>query len=33
MKPVYVAAYHQSVFGKLMGMTVPEIGASPVTGT
>ncbi len=25
MKPVYIAAYHQSVFGKLMGMTVPEI--------
>jgi acetyl-CoA C-acetyltransferase len=33
MKPVYVAAYHQSVFGKLMGMTVPEIVASAVTGT
>jgi len=25
MKPLYIAAYHQSVFGKLMGMTVPEI--------
>ena len=24
-KPVYIAAYHQSRFGKLMGMTVPEI--------
>jgi acetyl-CoA acetyltransferase len=24
-KPVYIAAYHQSEFGKLMGMTVPEI--------
>jgi len=33
MKPVYIAAYHQSVFGKLMGMTVPEIVASAVTGT
>ena len=33
MKPVYVAAYHQSVFGKLMGMTVPEIVANAVTGT
>jgi acetyl-CoA C-acetyltransferase len=33
MKPVYVAAYHQSVFGKLMGMTVPEIVASAVHGT
>jgi acetyl-CoA C-acetyltransferase len=33
MKPVYIAAYHQSVFGKLMGMTVPEIVAAAVTGT
>jgi acetyl-CoA C-acetyltransferase len=33
MKPVYVAAYHQSVFGKLMGMTVPEIVANAVHGT
>ncbi len=33
MKPVYVAAYHQSVFGKLMGMTVPEIVANAVDGT
>ena len=24
-KPVYIAAYHQSEFGKLMAMTVPEI--------
>ena len=24
-QPVYVAAYHQSKFGKLMAMTVPEI--------
>jgi len=24
-KPVFVAAYHQSEFGKLMGMTVPDI--------
>jgi acetyl-CoA C-acetyltransferase len=23
--PIYIAAYHQSEFGKLMGMTVPEI--------
>ncbi len=21
MKPIYIAAYHQSKFGKLMGMT------------
>src|SRR5512143_2323322 len=33
MKPVYVAAYHQSAFGKLMGMTVPEIVANAVSGT
>jgi len=25
MKPVYIAAYHQSKFGKLMGLTIPEI--------
>jgi acetyl-CoA C-acetyltransferase len=25
MKPVYIAAYHQSVFGKLGPLTVPEI--------
>jgi len=25
MKPLYIAAYQQSKFGKLMGMTVPEI--------
>ncbi len=25
MKPIYIAAYHQSKFGKLMGMGVPEI--------
>ncbi len=33
MKPVYIAAYHQSVFGKLMGMAVPEIVANAVRGT
>jgi acetyl-CoA C-acetyltransferase len=33
MKPIYIAAYHQSVFGKLMGMTVPEIVANAVNGT
>ncbi len=32
MKPIYVAAYHQSVFGKLMGKTVPEIVRSAVEG-
>ena len=25
MKKIYIAAYHQSKFGKLMDMTVPEI--------
>ncbi len=33
MKPIYIAAYHQSVFGKLMGMTVPDIVANAVAGT
>jgi acetyl-CoA acetyltransferase len=31
-KPVYIAAYHQSKFGKLMAMTVPEIIQAAVTG-
>jgi len=31
-KPVYIAAYHQSKFGKLMGMTLPEIVSSAVLG-
>jgi acetyl-CoA acetyltransferase len=30
MKPIYIAAYHQSKFGKLMGMTVPEIVDSAI---
>lgn len=30
--PVYVAAYHQSKFGKLMGMTVPDIIRNAVEG-
>src|SRR5215471_2492044 len=25
MKPIYIATFHQSRFGKLMGMTVPQI--------
>jgi acetyl-CoA C-acetyltransferase len=33
MKPVYIAAYHQSVFGKLLGLTVPEIVANAVRET
>jgi acetyl-CoA acetyltransferase len=32
MKRLYVASYHQSKFGKLMGMTVPEIVRSAVRG-
>ena len=33
MKKVYIAAYPQSKFGRLMAMTVPEIVASAVTET
>ena len=33
MKPVYIAAYHQSVFGKLARLGVPEIVSRAVTGT
>jgi acetyl-CoA acetyltransferase len=32
MKKIYIAAYHQSKFGKLMGMTVPEILRAAVDG-
>lgn len=32
MKKIYIAAYHQSKFGKLMGMTVPEIVKAAVDG-
>lgn len=31
-KPVYIAAYHQSKFGKLMDMTVPDIVTNAVKG-
>ena len=31
-KPVYIAAYHQSKFGKLMGMTLPEIVSNAALG-
>ncbi len=31
-EPVYIAAYHQSKFGKLFAMTVPEIVSSAVMG-
>jgi acetyl-CoA C-acetyltransferase len=32
VKPIYIAAYHQSRFGKLMGMSVPAIVSNAVTG-
>ncbi len=32
MKKIYVAAYHQSEFGKLMGMTAPAIVRAAVEG-
>jgi len=33
MKKIYIAAYHQSKFGKLYDMTVPQIVANSVTET
>jgi len=33
MKPIYIAAYHQSKFGKLFAMTVPEIILAAVNET
>lgn len=32
MKPIYIASYHQSEFGKLMAMSVPEIIKTSVAG-
>ncbi|MCM2257550.1 MAG: thiolase family protein [Vicinamibacteria bacterium] len=32
MKPLYIAAYHQSPFGKLMDLTVPQIVERAVAG-
>src|ERR1035437_66434 len=32
VKPIYIATFHQSKFGKLMGMTVPEILANATGG-
>src|ERR1039457_4877022 len=32
MKSIYIAAFHQSKFGKLMGMTVPEILDNAIQG-
>jgi acetyl-CoA C-acetyltransferase len=31
-KPIYIASYHQSRFGKLMNMTIPEIVSNAVRG-
>lgn len=31
-KPIFIAAYHQSKFGKLMNMSVPDIVKNAVTG-
>jgi acetyl-CoA acetyltransferase len=33
MKPIYIAAFHQSRFGKLMDMTVPGIIGNAIQGT
>ena len=30
MKPIYIATFHQSKFGKLLGMTVPQIVDSAI---
>jgi acetyl-CoA C-acetyltransferase len=30
-KPIFIAAYHQSKFGKLMGLSIPEIVSKSVT--
>ena len=32
MKKIYIAAYHQSKFGKLFDMTIPEIVRKSVQG-
>ena len=32
MKPVYIAAFHQSKFGKLLGMSVPQIVDNAIRG-
>jgi acetyl-CoA acetyltransferase len=32
VKPIYIASYHQSKFGKLLGMTVPQILDAAVKG-
>src|SRR6267154_4636458 len=32
MKPIYIATFHQSRFGKLLGMTVPQIVDAAIQG-
>jgi hypothetical protein len=32
VKPIYIATFHQSKFGKLLGMTVPQIVDSAIQG-
>src|SRR5215472_10203432 len=32
MKPIYIASFHQSRFGKLMGMSVPQIVDNAIQG-
>jgi hypothetical protein len=32
MKPIYIAAYHQSKFGKLLAVTQEQMIASAVSG-
>src|SRR5438270_8748055 len=32
MKPIYIASYHQSRFGKLLGMSVPQIVDAAIGG-
>jgi acetyl-CoA acetyltransferase len=32
MKPIYIATFHQSRFGKLMSMTVPQIVSNAIQG-
>ena len=32
MKPIYIAAYHQSKFGKLLALTQEQMIASAVAG-
>ncbi len=31
-KPIFIAAYHQSKFGKLMNLSIPDVVKNAVTG-